>query len=274
MRSRLRLALLAVPAVAFCSVTVGPAPASAASVASVTGADAACVVEDAAITWGFKESFRSYVSGSIANGEWSVSGGAEYETPDFHFVGGTGVLDNRAAAGTIEFPGAITFTGHGGILSTTIANPVIEFRDGGVLLFADVSGTTQDGAEVDQQAVEFVSLDVAEASGNERSTDSLAITGIPATLTDAGAAAFGTYRAGEPFDPVTLELTFDGDCTIPADKAAWVPWTVGGVVLAAGIGAALVLFRRVRMTPPPLAAAMAGAGSTPPVRRRPGRRHR
>ena len=34
----------------------------------------------------------------------------------------------------------------------------------------------------------------------------MAITGIPATLTDAGAAAFGTYEAGEELDPVDVEI--------------------------------------------------------------------
>ncbi|HEV8012740.1 MAG TPA: HtaA domain-containing protein, partial [Pontimonas sp.] len=39
-----------------------------------TVSEDACQVEDVSITWGFKESFRSYISSSIANGSWEVSG--------------------------------------------------------------------------------------------------------------------------------------------------------------------------------------------------------
>src|SRR5690606_23738697 len=42
-----------------------------------------CTVTDAELVWGYKESFRSYISGSIAHGEWTVADGAAYETPNF-----------------------------------------------------------------------------------------------------------------------------------------------------------------------------------------------
>lgn len=235
--SRLRrvLAAFAVPVLALGWSTIGATAEVAAPVA--------CEVDDATITWGFKESFRSYISGAIANGEWTVSGGAEYETPDFRFVHGTGLLDRDDRAGAIAFPGAITFTGHGDILNTTLENPVIDF-DGDVgALYFDVNGTTQDGAEVDETSVEFVTLALDDGEVTNRTDSALTISAIPATLTDAGAEAFGTYQAGEPFDPVTIDLTFDGDCEAPAGGPNW--WVLGGVgaAVVVALGAALVWFR-------------------------------
>jgi hypothetical protein len=211
--------------------------------ASAAGASD-CIVEDATVTWGFKESFRSYISGAIANGNWTVSGGAEYETPDFLFVGGTGELDRATRTGSIQFPGAITFTGHGGILNTTVENPVIEFDGDDAVLRFDVNGTTQDGTDVDASSVEFVSLDIAEAESAASTNDSLTFNSIPATLTDAGAAAFGTYLAGEPFDPVALDVAFEEECAAPAAGPNW--WLLGGVAAVVVAGLGFVWFRRPR----------------------------
>ena len=73
MREALALSLAAV---------VGLAPASV--------PEGACEVQDVSITWGFKESFRSYISGSIAQGSWEASGDVGYEIPHFTLTGGTG----------------------------------------------------------------------------------------------------------------------------------------------------------------------------------------
>ncbi|MDP3209313.1 MAG: HtaA domain-containing protein, partial [Rhodoglobus sp.] len=35
----------------------------------------------------------------------------------------------------------------------------------------------------------------------------------PTVLTEQGSVAFGTYEAGESFDPLTLDLTADPACT-------------------------------------------------------------
>lgn len=236
--SRRWVATLAVPALALGWATTAATPAAAESVSG-----SACAVEDATITWGFKESFRSYISGAIANGDWTVSGGAEYETPDFTFVGGSGQLDRADRVGAVEFPGAITFTGHGDILNTTVENPVIEFRGDAASVHFDVHGTTQDGTEVDEQAVEFVSLELDRAEEIDRTDRALTVTAIPATLTDAGAQAFGTYQAGEPFDPVTIELTFGSECEAPAAAPNW--WLLGGIGAAAAValGATLIWVR-------------------------------
>jgi len=213
------------------SVLVGPVPAAR-----------ACVVEDATITWGFKESFRSYISGTIANGEWAVSDGATYETPDFGFPGGTGEF------GDVAFGGAIRFTGHGGILDTTVANPRITWGGDSGTLFLDVSGTTQEGDPVDEAGVPFADLafgDVIGADGGMQFVD------VAATLTDEGAAAFGTYESGEPLDALTIDLELEAGCAplVSRDDAtSWLPWIAGATGAAIVAAAAVLVVRRRRET--------------------------
>ena len=43
-----------------------------------TAPEGACEVREVTITWGFKESFRSYISGAIAEGSWQTSGDVGY----------------------------------------------------------------------------------------------------------------------------------------------------------------------------------------------------
>jgi hypothetical protein len=226
---------------------------------------AGCVVDDATLTWGFKESFRAYISGSIANGEWTVADGATYAVPDFGFGPGSGGYDAASGEGQLAFAGSIAFTGHSGVLNTTVANPQIRFVDASsALLLLDISGTTQDGAVVDNKAVEFAELELAGVLENEGGA--VTITAAPASLTEAGAAAFGTYPAGEALDPVTVAFTTAADCAAPVEEAAaaattadaetvsaektvdyaWVGWLVAALVLIAAVVAVVVVLRRRR----------------------------
>jgi hypothetical protein len=174
----------------------------------------ACEVGAATLTWGFKESFRAYIDGSIANGEWTVADGATYETPAFGFTSDGGRFDPRGPFGQVDFPGSVRFTGHGGVLDTTIANPALLFRGGedDALLLLDVSGPTMEGDEVEVTATPFVTVDL---SGQDLTPVDGVVTidGAPTTLTGDGEAAFPNYPAGTEFDPISA--TFDvGDCDL------------------------------------------------------------
>jgi hypothetical protein len=226
---------LAVAVVVALAVVSGPA-AGAADTCTVTGAD---------LSWGFKESFRSYIYSTIANGEWTVSDGAIYETPAFGFANGTGSYDPPSGRGTIDFAGTIEFTGHGGILDTIVANPHLRFVDASTAsLLLDVSGTTQEGVEIAEQTVEFARIDLSAATVDVTG-DTLHIVDAPATLTADGAHAFGTYPAGEPLDPVTVAITTGSACPMvlptPPPSPLW--WLLAVPVVAAGGG---VLLRHKR----------------------------
>ncbi|MDM4762247.1 HtaA domain-containing protein [Galbitalea sp. SE-J8] len=171
-----------------------------------------CAVTAARITWGFKESFRAYISGTIANGEWRVGDGATYATPDFGFSGGTGTYNG--STGLVSFPGSIRFTGHGGALDTTVANPQLQFVDANTaLLLLDVSGPTMDGDQIDESAVQFVTLDLAGGTvGVSPDGTTLTASDVPTALTDAGHVAFPNYESGTAFDPISFTVTTAAGC--------------------------------------------------------------
>ncbi len=200
-----------------------------------------CAVTDAALTWGFKESFRSYISGTIANGEWTVANGATYATPEFGWSAGTGTISD--GVGTIDFDGSVEFTGHGGILDTTVANPRLVFDGSGTArLLLDVSGTTQQGETIDEKAVDFASIDLGTATYGDGTVTIVAARTI---LTEPGAVAFGTYEAGEPFDPLTVTLTADPACTkAPAVPTLLLAAVGAAVLVVVAVGAVLVVRRR------------------------------
>ncbi|MEV8274250.1 HtaA domain-containing protein [Microbacterium sp. NPDC077184] len=248
-----------------------PTERGIASTLARTAALGACVVDAATLAWGFKESFRTYIEG-IAAGGWELDGVA-YDYPDFTWTGGTGSVDAETRAGLVGFGGSIRFTGHDGALDTTLTDARIELAgDRGYVVF-DVSGTTQDGAPVAQAGVRLAEFALPDL---EVTDDGLLLDALPATLTDAGATAFGTYPAGEQLDPVSAVLPISADCDLAAGDAAAVvedeteptpagpeaqsattaasdaapavwPWAVGGfVVLAAlaGAGVWVIVARR------------------------------
>jgi hypothetical protein len=221
-----------------------------------------CLVEGATLTWGFKEAFRSYISGSIANGEWIIANGTTYETPAFSWAGGTGNYDPETGAGKVGFTGSIQFTGHSGVLDTTVANPRISFIDQDTaVLIVDVTGDTQSGETVNALGVEFVTLDI---SGAKTADGVLVITDAPSVLTEAGAAAFGTYPAAEEFDTVSANIPLAncaGTSAPPSDGESesdavatsaatpglgWIIWLALGLTVVALIIVTIVIAARRR----------------------------
>lgn len=188
-----------------------------------------CTVRDASIDWGFKESFRSYISGSIAHGQWELSDGAAYTTPVFQWRGGTGTADLAAMTGQIDFTGTVIFTGHDGLLRTTVGNPRIRLvSETRAQLLLDVSGVTMEDAlagrtdaAVTVAAVPFVDIDLTQADVS-RSADGVTVTGAPTAITAEGSTAFPNYPAGTAFDAISFAVSVD-DCAalaLPDDAGA------------------------------------------------------
>jgi len=229
--ARLVVSAAAVLAAVLCLAVAPHAPVSAAAANTSASSDASdsseqqCTVTSASITWGFKESFRSYISGSIARGSWEAIDGATYTTPSFEWAGGTGTVAADGTAATVAFPGGIRFTGHDGLLDTTIAHPTLEVTPGGVRLLLDVAGVSMDHAMAGDPTVDtvtqapFVTVDVA-AVQQARAGDLVTISAVDAAtaVTEEGFAAFGSYPAGTAFDPLTFTVT--AQCAAPTAPAA------------------------------------------------------
>ncbi|HEV8012484.1 MAG TPA: HtaA domain-containing protein [Pontimonas sp.] len=207
----------------------------------------ACQVEDVSITWGFKESFRSYISSSIANGSWEVSGDVGYEIPEFTFTGGSGFLTPDRSRGEVGFTGGIVFSGHAGILETSLQNPeLVVTGPRNATLVLDVTGDTMEEVSVNQQDVDFAQV---TWDGSLETVDSdqgvWRVVDAEVTLTQEGSEAFGTYPAGEVLDPMSFTLSLTPGCLEDARPSIW--WIPGGVVaIAAGLSALALAIRRGR----------------------------
>jgi len=215
---------------------LGVAPASAAV------SEDSCEIVEAGATWGFKESFRAYISSSIAEGEWLVSGDVGYDTPDFVLTSGSGFLAPDLTSGDLSFSGAIEFLGHGGILDTTLGNPSLTMTGTGeAILTLDVTGDTMEELRVDLERVPFATVGWSESDVTlDSASGSWEVREAALTLTREGAEAFGTYPAGEVLDPLSWKITTTPGC-LEQRGLAW-GWILGGVaglgvILAAGMWA-------------------------------------
>lgn len=156
----------------------------------------------ASLTWGIKQSFVSYISGPIAHGSISTSGNASGTYP-FTWTAGASTLNADASAGSASFTGAVAFTGHGGQLDVTVANPRVEVSGTTGMLFADVvSKSLSSGQPVSYPGVALAALTLPAPS---ISAGVATWTGVSASLTAAGVPAFAEfYAAGTALDFLSL----------------------------------------------------------------------
>lgn len=165
------------------------------------------------LDWGVRQSFRTYIRGPIAHGAIATSdGAAETEEGTFTFP----ALSGTAAGDQVDatFGGAVRFTGH-----QSGDDPLLDVRvddvrldldgDTGTLVADVVSRGLEDGALATYDDVAFATLDLS-GHGPAPVEGGLRWTGVPATLTAAGAPAFADfYEPGSDLDPLTFTLLLD-----------------------------------------------------------------
>ncbi len=192
-----------------------------------------CSVRSWEITWGFKESFRSYLSGTIARGGWETDGNISYDTPFFTLAGTSGFLGPEGDRGEVSGYGSITFSGHEGFLDQRVSAPklVIESANRAALYFA-VVGDTQEGVTVDEASVRFAEVNIVRYSVDP-GAGVWSVVSAPVVLTAAGAEAFGTYPAGEPLDSMDIAIRVGPGC-LERDNlvAIWLLGTSAVIVLS------------------------------------------
>lgn len=221
-------------------------------VAPAFAAEDSCEVVNAEVQWGFKESFRSYISGTIALGTWSTEGDITYATPLFYFTGGDGSLAPDGTRGELAFEGALRFEGHGGILNTALENPRLVFLgDREAALYFDVTGDTMDGLSVEKEGVDFVRISwPGSAESIDEATGVWRVEEAEVTLTALGSEAFGTYVAGELFDPMTIAVKVEEGCLEQPPISGW--WFAGLTVTIFGfVGGSLWFIARANRSREP-----------------------
>lgn len=185
----------------------------------------------ASLTWGFKDSFRTYVasiaSGSIhaldgaaTTGSAPVFSGFEFPTEGFRYShNGTPwyPADDKAV---LEGSGTALFcaTGHG--FRVALSNPTLVINGENSRIDADVDANLS-GTWIPAQRITVAKLDVTNAATLAEDGDGIAInwTNVPASLTAEGSQAFcgigeldncsQIYPKDKPLDPVDLTVSID-----------------------------------------------------------------
>ncbi|WP_209559921.1 HtaA domain-containing protein [Frigoribacterium sp. PvP032] len=240
----------------------GVAPAGTGTATGTAAGQDRCVaraVSGATLSWGVKESYRSYITGPIAKGAVSLDGVTTTSGGAYAWSGGSGSVNTEAGRGSVAWGGGVHFTGHGGTLDMTISAPRVQLVSGSqARLVVDMTSKPMaGGAAVTTKGLALANL--ALGQGSRTATDgTLGWSGVPATLTAAGAVAFGEfYDAGEALDPVSFSLPLGATVACDGSTAASgsdLAFTGGGLglgglllgslLLLTGLGAVAVRRRR------------------------------
>ena len=162
-------------------------------------------IKSANLGWGVRDSFRNYVRGGIANGSWELNG-TSYSSDAFNWSNGTGTF--KGGKGSISFSGSVRFTGHHGILDTTIANPRLEINGNSGTLYATMNSNDPSGKATNYGEVALLKVDL---SGLQSSAEAVSVNGAATALTAEGAKAFaGFYDAGKDMAPLSFSAAING----------------------------------------------------------------
>jgi hypothetical protein len=163
------------------------------------------------LDWGIKSSFQSYVTGPIAKGSYSLTGGAAtVGSSQFRFPSATGTYDGSTGAFNASYAGGVHFVGHKEAngtyqLDLTLSRPTVRISGATGTLYLDVvSKAKGTGTVTTSSQVPFASLSLGGINMKGGGT-SVVLNNLPATLTAQGAKSFaGYYTAGTALDPVSL----------------------------------------------------------------------
>ncbi|HZF88766.1 HtaA domain-containing protein [Streptomyces sp.] len=184
-RSRRRTTALA--------AAVATAAALGATAIATVGAPAASAAEEPLtgyeLTWGIKESYRTYVTGAAAAGGFTPAEGAAQAEGNgaFTFVAGTGTYDSTAHTLELGFRGSLGIRSEAHGFHLTLAD--VRFDSADAVITADV---TEDGTTT--QDVPLAEVTVTRA-----------MTDMATTLTKEAADVFGDAAfEGAEGDPLTV----------------------------------------------------------------------
>ncbi|MCX5201590.1 HtaA domain-containing protein [Streptomyces sp. NBC_00237] len=170
-------------------------------------------IQDAAVDWGVRRTFREYVTGPISRGTWDLSGGALDGGALFRFPQGKGAYDSGRKTLDARFAGSVRFSG--AHLDLTLSQVNVKVADGKGTLVADVA--SKDPTTKKDVRTAGVPLVTFEAKALDAKDGLVNLTEAPATLTEEGAKAFGSmYKAGTEMDPVSLAVAVDAKAKLPA----------------------------------------------------------
>ncbi len=213
----------------------------------VTKAEEVCVarsVSGATLSWGFKSTFVNYVS-RLSDGSITTSGVSKSGN-NFAWGGGSGKYNQDTNKGLVSLGGTVTFSGHGGVMSSKFSGMRVQFLGGNsAALIANVVANDMNGKPTTMNGVQIATISLAGKKSTSGNTVTWSNAGV--TLTSAGAKAFGGfYQAGESLDSLTISVPLGGttSCDTSTGTLASTGAEEGSVSYAAG-ALALVVFGAV-----------------------------
>ncbi|RIV39117.1 HtaA domain-containing protein [Micromonospora radicis] len=184
---------------------------AAASLAVVNPAAAAPVdVTGGSLDWGFKSSFRAYVSTGNGNPPIAVGDGATRNADGtFRFPATGGTYDSATGATTVNYGGTVVFSYPAHFFTITLTNPTVVVDGAGGSLLADVdlqvSGGGFEPVQIEQAAIATLGTG---ATSPTVAGETVSWSNLTTTLTETGAAAFaGFFTAGTALDPASVTFT-------------------------------------------------------------------
>ncbi|MET9218068.1 HtaA domain-containing protein [Streptomyces sp. NPDC003300] len=188
-------------------------------------------VVDGNLDWGVKQSFRSYVTGPIADGKVELTDGATGTASGYRFPKGAGTYDADTKTLNASFSGGVRFLGHlqqgTYALDLKFGNFAVATKGATGTLTADVSAKDMASGKV----TDYKGIAVATLSGVAPTADGdvVTVSGASAVLTEDGAKAFsGFYKAGDALDPVTVAVSLDDSATLPTGSPSPSAGSSGG----------------------------------------------
>ncbi|MFC0531850.1 HtaA domain-containing protein [Phytohabitans kaempferiae] len=194
---------------------------AAASIAAVAPASAAPAdITGGTLDWGFKASFRAYVSTGNGNPPIGVSDGATRNADGtFRFTATGGTYDAATGATTVHYGGTVVFSYPAHFFEITLSNPTVVLNGTSGSLLGDVdlevSGGGFEPVHVEQAEIATIALAEPAVAG-----DTVTWSNLATTMTETGASAFaGFYTAGTALDPLSFAVTAPGGGGEPTGPA-------------------------------------------------------
>lgn len=209
-------------------------------------------IQSGSLNWGIKQSWRSYVTGPIAGGEWTTDGAVEgngqpEDSDAFQFVFEVDPANSQIELnpdGTVKSSkiatqdSTITFTGHHGSLESTLKSPYVVTEGNDVTPGAGYVGYYSPGKKMTDYKPED-RTDANRVTGADTfargTTDGWKVTDTTATLDTKGMQYtpkpgtnarqgiiegvdilfLGFYNSGDPMDNVNVNLSVKKVCNDP-----------------------------------------------------------
>ncbi|UFS58946.1 HtaA domain-containing protein [Subtercola endophyticus] len=202
---------------------------------SVAASAATGDVSGASLNWGFKSSWRGYVSG-VPGSSTTTSGGASATPTPYSWGASTGgSFDETSGTGDVTFGGSVTWKvpAHG--ITITLSNPDLTLTSAtaGTLAFDYSDSAGNSGSAV------FADLDLSAGTASV-SNGEATFTNVAASAAQATVDTFsGFYALGAALDPVSFTLPYEE--APPAPVAVATSTTLSATPAAATVGDALSL---------------------------------